>query len=619
MMTNYLRCFFTFTTVTVAVLGMELSTASSGEFECEKFAIEEGKFESALDCCMEKSVRLLQGFRDDRCPWIVIGNIFIYKASSSIMNRISEPNPELYNADKYNEILSSFYTYLTLASKFLPEDTELVSKQWADTFWEVSEKAWREAEEILEEASEIWGSSSGAQDKHGQDELLASVIRLTQESGKRRLMAFQTFRFAEEVYPTYALLRCLEKQTSSVCETDERMREIRTMFEIYHQPVRFIEVPDKEMRKASRQQDEFAQKLADVARRAAQSDGALITVGTHDVSSEYYDWIYATIAKEYHGDAANVSVCEARDYLPIIRVEFLRLEESFEFETLLDSKKYSGEELKCRYLKPLHSSGARVVRVKKNSEMNEYMADKMVRVIVDVGFGNSSSMGSGFAVNDRGYVVTNRHVVCPEASVEDGAEGNCMGKNRPTRINVRWVDRIGTIQEGRASVVATWRDLDLAVIVLMREATLSPEERLTPLSLADQDPEPLLEVLSYGYPAEGDLFVRKESGEAYVTTVTDGIVSRVIEGAWERGGQHRFRIVQHDAAISPGNSGGPVVDRCGRVVGVNTMKRRVVLENGHEVPSAEGIAFAISARELNTRLKKSGVERIADSLPCPER
>lgn len=83
---------------------------------------------------------------------------------------------------------------------------------------------------------------------------------------------------------------------------------------------------------------------------------------------------------------------------------------------------------------------------------------------------------------------------------------------------------------------------------------------------------------------------------AFETTVTGGSVSRVLIGSWTDG-LADVEIVQHSAVLNPGNSGGPLVDRCGHVVGVNTAIAR----------GASGIYLASSAGTIRRFLDHSGI------------
>ena len=258
-----------------------------------------------------------------------------------------------------------------------------------------------------------------------------------------------------------------------------------------------------------------------------------------------------------------------------------------------------------------------------NQTINEFMADKVMKIHVDIWFKRSgTSGGTGFAVNDRGYVVTNHHVVCPRiikkmTGTRKQVRDDCEGFARPTRIQVRWLDHNGTKQSARASLVGTWRDLDLAVLFVLPQGTLDAEQRLSPLSLAVEEPVPLLEVLSYGYPGEANIDQVEGSVESLVATVTDGIVSRLVGRPWTTKGP-KLTVVQHTAAITNGNSGGPVIDRCGRVLGVNTLGFvSGALEHRWTVVPAS-INFASFAGDVGKKLDQLDIDYIAERGHCLE-
>jgi serine protease Do len=173
--------------------------------------------------------------------------------------------------------------------------------------------------------------------------------------------------------------------------------------------------------------------------------------------------------------------------------------------------------------------------------------------------------GSGFIISDDGYVLTNNHVV-------EAAE----------RI------RIG-LQNGReydARVVGTDPSIDLALLKIDPDG-----DRLPTLSLGDSDSLRVGSwVIAIGNPLD------------YEHTVTVGVVSakqrRVPIGLTD-GGVVSF--IQTDAAINFGNSGGPLLDGRGNVVGINTAIRRANY--------AEGIGFALPinhARNVLEQLRERG-------------
>ncbi|MFI1991310.1 S1C family serine protease [Actinoplanes sp. NPDC020271] len=168
----------------------------------------------------------------------------------------------------------------------------------------------------------------------------------------------------------------------------------------------------------------------------------------------------------------------------------------------------------------------------------------------------TGAIGSGFVVSADGYVITNDHVV-------DGA-GDTMsvsfsdGSTAPAKL-------VGRAQES-----------DIAVIKVAK-SNLPAIEFGDSDAIAVGDP-----VLAFGSPL------------ALENTVTAGIVSaldRTIE-AGESGGTTRYyAAIQTDAAVNQGNSGGPLVNAAGQVIGVNSVIRSV---GGADTEAGNiGLAFAI--------------------------
>lgn len=161
------------------------------------------------------------------------------------------------------------------------------------------------------------------------------------------------------------------------------------------------------------------------------------------------------------------------------------------------------------------------------------------------------SGGSGFVWDDQGRIVTNHHVI-------DGAD----------RITVIFADRT----ELAAEVLGSDPDSDLAVLqVEIPEGYVLPK-----VELADSG------AVKVGQLA---LAIGNPFGQEF--TITSGIVSAV--GRTIRSGNSQFSIpevIQTDAPINPGNSGGPLLDRLGRVIGVNT---QIISRSG----ANSGIGFAV--------------------------
>jgi putative serine protease PepD len=172
------------------------------------------------------------------------------------------------------------------------------------------------------------------------------------------------------------------------------------------------------------------------------------------------------------------------------------------------------------------------------------------------GGGQAQAQGSGWVYDSDGHVVTNDHVV-------DGS----------TSIKVRFWDG----KTYSATVVGTDKSTDLAVIKVD-----APSSELYPLTVGDSTQ---LQV-GDGVVAIGSPFGLEE-------TVTSGIVSalhRAIQG------QTNFTIndsIQTDAAINHGNSGGPLLNTQGQVVGVNA---QIKSDSGGN----EGVGFSIPSATVKT-------------------
>ena len=176
---------------------------------------------------------------------------------------------------------------------------------------------------------------------------------------------------------------------------------------------------------------------------------------------------------------------------------------------------------------------------------------------------NTYSTGSGFVVNSNGYVVTNYHVVSNSTSI------TVMDSNR---------------HEYAATLIDYDESDDFAVLYL-------EDCSLPAVKIGDSDSLKLGEtVVSIGTPRSED----------YVFSVTDGIVSGLNRNVSDQ----TMPMIQTNAPLNPGNSGGPLFDENGNVVGIVTSKLTFtnVQENGQNLPY-EGVAFAIPINIIAQRVE----------------
>ena len=178
--------------------------------------------------------------------------------------------------------------------------------------------------------------------------------------------------------------------------------------------------------------------------------------------------------------------------------------------------------------------------------------------------GPRRSLGSGFILDEEGYIITNHHVV-------EGAS--------------KVVVRLRNEKEYEAEVVGTDAKTDIAVI------KIDKLDGLIPVPLGDSDALKVGEwVIAIGNPFGLD------------HTVTAGIVSAKGRRINRPDQSPYDDFIQTDAAINPGNSGGPLVNMLGQVVGINSA---IFSRSGGNI----GIGFAIPinlGRQIVPQLKEHG-------------
>ena len=176
----------------------------------------------------------------------------------------------------------------------------------------------------------------------------------------------------------------------------------------------------------------------------------------------------------------------------------------------------------------------------------------------------ATSMGSGFIIDPNGYIVTNAHVI---------------GDGKYQKITVSLID--GSTEEGDV----LWYDttLDLALVKINRTG-------LPAVELGDSDNLKVGEpAVAIGNPMTLDL----------ERTVTQGIISGLNRAIAFENGTVIEPLIQTDASINAGNSGGPLFNAEGKVIGINTAK----------MSTAEGLGFSIpinTAKPIIEQVIKTG-------------
>ena len=160
-------------------------------------------------------------------------------------------------------------------------------------------------------------------------------------------------------------------------------------------------------------------------------------------------------------------------------------------------------------------------------------------------FGNQGG-GSGFIISSDGYIVTNNHVISNTESVkvvlQDGEEYD-------------------------ASIIGSDPSTDIAVLKI-------DAQNLSAIQFTASDK---LKV--------GQIAIAIGNPFGFQSTVTTGVISAKGRTLRSQTGRLIDDVIQTDAALNPGNSGGPLVDSKGRVIGVNTAI----------IMAAQGICFAVSS------------------------
>ncbi len=190
-----------------------------------------------------------------------------------------------------------------------------------------------------------------------------------------------------------------------------------------------------------------------------------------------------------------------------------------------------------------------------------------------------TSIGSGFFVAP-GVLVTNAHVVGGARRDKIWVASSRLGKARQAKL----IAKTRSKSEGDYAILRVPKARGVRALPLLRTLV-----------------RPLAKVVAAGYPGlvvETDAKFRKlKSGDM---TAVPGLVFSSGEVSVVQNAE-TIPLVAHTAKISGGNSGGPLVDQCGRVVGINTFIR-------YEKSAPSLYSYALASKHLLRFLRKHGIE-----------
>ena len=190
------------------------------------------------------------------------------------------------------------------------------------------------------------------------------------------------------------------------------------------------------------------------------------------------------------------------------------------------------------------------------------VVDRAGAAVVSLEVGTSrfgGGAGSGFVVTPDGYVMTNSHVVSGAKTIRvrspsgETAEGQVMGDDPATDLALVRVEPTALAPSGAAAAGAA-------------------------------QPIAYLPIDGAITPRVGQLAVAIGNPLGFESTVSTGVISALGRSLRGRGNKLIDGVIQHTAPLNPGNSGGPLLDGTGRVLGVNTAI----------IARSQGIGFAIA-------------------------
>ena len=225
-------------------------------------------------------------------------------------------------------------------------------------------------------------------------------------------------------------------------------------------------------------------------------------------------------------------------------------------------------------------------------EIYEQASPGVVMVMGYADGGRNGSGGTGSIIQSDGLVLTNAHVVIEEQTGKPFARLSVFLK--PARVTGESKSDLSRMV--RAKVVAYSQPLDLALLKLDGITELLPVVDVSESGRARIGDR----VVAIGHPEQGGLW-----------TLTTGVISAEVDNFNGVKGKHVF---QTETGLNRGNSGGPLLDGEGRMIGVNTAIARVA-SDGLPIMS---ISFSLKSSVATQWLREQGVgARAGRETPLP--
>ena len=227
------------------------------------------------------------------------------------------------------------------------------------------------------------------------------------------------------------------------------------------------------------------------------------------------------------------------------------------------------------------------LNIKQFNELSTGIASKILPSVVGIEiefnmssiFGSSTTStatGSGFIISEDGYILTNNHVVNPQVTT------GFYSVSEASKVTVT----LNSKEQYDAQIVGTDELTDLAVIKIEKD-------NLPIVEFGDSDKLQIGEfVMAVGRPL------------SFENSVTVGVISGLEREIKQNNSS--FNAVQTDAAINSGNSGGPLVNADGKVIGVTTLKVMAV--------GVDSLNFAIPINQAQ-KISKDLIEHKAVQRP----